>query len=151
MRALFLLGRTIFGGYFLWNGINHFQHRKMLAGYAGSKGTPAPETAVPASGGLLVTGGASIIAGMNTRQGLLAIVAFLVPVSLQMHRFWDVEDPSARQAEMINFTKNMALVGAALMLMQLPTPWPDSVDEARAPREDMYVHLAGRELRALPH
>ncbi len=151
MRALFLLGRTVFGGFFLWNGLNHFQNRRMLAGYAGSKGTPAPGTAVPATGGLLVTAGTSIITGTNARRGLALVVAFLVPVSLQMHRFWDAEDPAERQAELINFTKNMALVGAALMMMQIPEPWPLSVDAARrVPREDMYVRMAGRDLRALP-
>jgi putative oxidoreductase len=34
-----------------------------------------------------------------------------------MHDFWKVEDPQRRQAEMINFSKNMALLGAALALM----------------------------------
>jgi len=153
MRALFLLGRSIFGGYFLWNGLNHFQHRRMLAGYASAKGTPAADRAVPATGAMLVAAGASIIAGVNPRQGLALLVAFLVPVSVQMHRFWEVEDPAQRQAEMINFTKNMALVGAALMLMERPQPWPASLDQARfgpEPEEDMYVHIAGRELRALP-
>jgi hypothetical protein len=44
----------------------------------------------------------------------------------------------------------MALVGAALALMQIEEPWPIGVDEARRANEDMYVHLGGRDLRALP-
>jgi hypothetical protein len=51
--------------------------------------------------------------------------------------------------EMINFTKNLALVGAALALMQIPEPWPVSIDAARR-EEEMYVRLGGRDLRALP-
>jgi putative oxidoreductase len=150
MRAWFVLGRAIFGGYFLYNGINHLVNRKMMSQYAAGKGVANADVAVPATGGLLILGGLSVLAGLKPRQGLAAIITFLVPVSLQMHRFWDVEDPQARMTEMINFTKNMALVGAALTMMQIEEPWPIGVDDARAADEDMYVHLGGRELRALP-
>jgi hypothetical protein len=34
-----------------------------------------------------------------------------------MHDFWRVQDPEKRQSEMINFTKNMALLGGSLALM----------------------------------
>jgi len=150
MRALFVLGRAIFGGYFVWSGLNHFLNRESMSRYAEGKGVTAPDTAVPASGAMIVAGGASVLAGIKPRQGLALIIGFLVPVSLQMHRFWELQDPAQRMSEMINFTKNMALVGAALALMQIDEPWPISVDEARAADEDMYVRLGGRDLRALP-
>jgi hypothetical protein len=51
---------------------------------------------------------------------------------------------------MINFMKNMALVGAALTMMQIEEPWPASVDAARAADEEMFVQLGGREFRSLP-
>lgn len=149
MRALFVLGRAIFGGYFVYNGINHFRNQEMMSQYAAHKGVAAPETAVPASGALILAGGLSVLAGLRPRQGLAAIIGFLIPVSLQMHRYWDVEDPQQRMAEMVNFTKNMALIGAALMMMQIQEPWPVSIDAARKD-EEMYVRLGGRDLRALP-
>jgi putative oxidoreductase len=152
MRALFLLGRAMFGGYFAWNGLNHFLNRRMLSQYAAGKSVAAPETAVQASGAMILAGGVSVAAGIKPRQGLALIVGFLVPVSLQMHRFWEIEDPSQRMSEMVNFTKNMALVGAALALMQVDEPWPLSVDalRSRSEEEEMYVRLGGRDLRALP-
>ena len=157
MRALFVLGRAIFGGYFAYNGVNHFVNEKMLSQYAQSKGVTAPDLAVQGSGALLVAGGLSVIAGVKPRKGLAAIIGFLIPVSFQMHRFWEVEDPSQRMAEMVNFTKNMALVGAAMTMMQLEEPWPVSVDELRGREEEiggleeeMYVRMGGRDLRALP-
>jgi uncharacterized membrane protein YphA (DoxX/SURF4 family) len=150
MRALFVLGRTIFGGYFAWSGLNHFLEEKQLSQYAGAKGVAAPDAAVTGSGALILAGGLSVMAGIKPRQGLAAIVAFLIPVTMQMHRFWDVRDPQQRMNEMINFSKNMALVGAALMMMQLDEPWPASVDAARHENEDMYVRLGGRDLRGLP-
>jgi putative oxidoreductase len=150
MRALFILGRAMFGGYFVWSGLNHFLNQQSMSQYAAANGVAAPETAVPASGAMILVGGLSVMAGVKPRQGLALIVGFLVPVSLQMHRFWEIDDPSRRMSETINFSKNMALVGAALALMQLSEPWPVSVDAARSPDEEMYVRLGGRDLRALP-
>jgi len=149
MRLWHVIGRTIFGGFFLYNGINHLKNSAGMAQYAGAKGVPAAEQAVQATGALLIGGGLSVLAGAKPRQGLAAIVAFLLPVTLQMHRFWDEQDPQARQAEMINFMKNVALIGAALTMMGIDEPWPASVDKARQ-EEDMYVQLGGRELRSLP-
>jgi uncharacterized membrane protein YphA (DoxX/SURF4 family) len=150
MRTLFVLGRTIFGGFFAYSGINHLQHAQSMGHYAGAKGVPAPEQAVQVSGALLLAGGLSVMTGFKPRQGLAAIVAFLVPVSFQMHRFWEEADAQTRQGEMVHFMKNMALVGAALSLMQVAEPWPASIDAARAADEDMYIRLGGRDLRALP-
>jgi len=48
-------------------------------------------------------------------------------VSFQMHSYWKVDDAQMKQIDMINFTKNMALVGALLMFLLLPPPWPMSL------------------------
>src|SRR4051812_27373135 len=57
--AALLAGRAIFGGYFLYNGINHFVNRNALVEHARAKGVAAPGTAVAASGLMLAAGGAS--------------------------------------------------------------------------------------------
>jgi putative oxidoreductase len=126
MKAAFLLGRTILGGFFLYNGINHFKARESMSQYAGAKGVPMAKIAVPASGSLLVVGGASLLLGVKPRWGALAILTFLAGVSPVMHDFWKVEDANQRMNEMINFSKNMALAGAALALMGVEE-WPLSV------------------------
>jgi len=149
MRALFVLGRAIFGGFFVFNGVNHLQHAKGMAQYASAKGVPAAQQAVQATGLMLIAGGLSIVTGIKPRQGLATLIGFLVPVTLQMHRFWDEKDPEARQREMTHFLKNMALVGASLALMEIREPWPVSVDRARA-NEEMLIRLGGRDLHALP-
>jgi putative oxidoreductase len=122
MRALFVLGRMVFGGFFAYNGVNHFLHRKTMGQYAAAKGVPAPETAVPATGAMLLAGGASIMAGLRPRQGLAAVIGFLVPVTFQMHRFWEHQDPAQRMNELTHFSKNVALLGAALSLAGARVP-----------------------------
>ena len=150
MKLPFLLGRVVFGGYFISAGVNHFKEREHMKQYAAAKGVPMPDVAVTATGAVLVLGGASILLGIKPKWGAAALIGFLAGVSPIMHNFWAIEDPQQREADMINFTKNMALVGAALTMMQIEEPWPIGVDDARAADEDMYVHLGGRELRALP-
>jgi putative oxidoreductase len=126
--ALFLLGRLIFGSYFLYNGINHFTQTDMLTAYARSKNVAQPELAVLGSGALLVAGGLSVITGVQPRFGAAAITAFLLGVSPKMHDYWNVSDPQQRMAEMVNFTKNMALVGGAFLAAGQPRPWGYSLE-----------------------
>jgi len=121
-----LLGRAIFGGYFLYNGINHFLNKDMMAGYAQSKGVRAPHVAVPGSGLLLILGGLSLLTGYKPKLGAAMVGTFLAGVSPSMHAFWSESDPQARQMEMIQFLKNMGLLGGALIAASGPEPWPYS-------------------------
>ena len=127
MKAAFFLGRAIFGGFFLYSGINHMLKRDAMAQYAAVKGVPSPEAGVLASGALLLLGGASIITGAKPKWGAAALLAFLASVSPMMHDFWNAKDEQSGQNDMIHFSKNMALLGAALALMSVEEPWPASL------------------------
>lgn len=126
MIIAFLIGRIIVGAYYIVSGIRHFTSLNMTAGYAASKGVPAPKLAVAGSGALIVIGGLSILLGYQPVIGVAAVCLFLLGVSPMMHNFWAVQDPMQKMAEMINFTKNMALLGSALMFLAIPQPWPYS-------------------------
>jgi putative oxidoreductase len=124
MEVLFLIGRILYGGFFLYNAFNHFLNFKMVSGYAASKGVAAPGFAAIIGGILLFLGGVSMILGLFPYYGVLCLVLFLVPVSFRMHAFWAVEDPQAKAMEQVNFSKNMGLLGAALMMLVLGQNWP---------------------------
>ena len=126
MRVPFLLGRALFGGYFIMSGINHFKQTRQLARYAGEKGVPKPGIAVRATGAMLIAGGASILLGFKPKLGATVLIGFLAGVSPIMHDFWN-EDAEQRMNDIINFTKNLALVGGAAALMSVEEPWPASV------------------------
>jgi putative oxidoreductase len=103
MKAPFLIGRLIFGGYFIYNGINHFKQTHALAQYAGTKKVPRPREAVMASGAMMLLGGTSILLGIKPKYGPAAILGFLAGVSPPiMHDFWRREDPNQRMNDMIN-------------------------------------------------
>ena len=127
MKFLSLIGRIIFGGYFLISGVNHFLNSEPMSGYAASKGVPMPTAAVLFSGLLLVAGGALVLIGYQVRIGALLIALFLLPVSIMMHNFWAVP-AEAKQMEMANFMKNMGLLGASLMIASVRF-WPLSLEK----------------------
>jgi len=112
MRIPFLLGRILFGGYFTMSGVNHFKQTKQLAQHASAKGVPKPDLAVLATGAALIAGGTSILLGFKPKVGTAAIMGFLTGVSPIMHDFWKQERSEQRMNDMINFTKNLALVEA---------------------------------------
>jgi putative oxidoreductase len=132
MKVPFLLGRLIYGGFFLYNGIHHFQELETLSNYAESKNVPAAKLGVAATGTALIVGGASILLGVKPKLGTLAIMGFLAGVSPIMHDFWREEDPNQRMNDMINFMKNVALLGGAMALMGVEEPWPASVPVGRS-------------------
>jgi uncharacterized membrane protein YphA (DoxX/SURF4 family) len=120
---VFLLGRILYGGFFIVGGLNHFMHLGMMSGFVASKGVPAGKVAIVVSGLLIIFGGACIVLGCRPELGVLAIVVFLVPVTFMMHAYWQETEPMQRINQRVNFQKNLALLGAALMLLIIPRPW----------------------------
>jgi putative oxidoreductase len=145
-KAPFLAGRILFGGFFLYNGINHFVRHGQMKQYASSKGVPAPGLAISGTGLALIAGGASLVTGVKPKLGAAAIAGFLAGVSPKMHDFWRVHEPNQRMVEMINFSKNLALLGAALALMEVKEPWRASIESARQPHG---LRRVGRAVRGL--
>jgi uncharacterized membrane protein YphA (DoxX/SURF4 family) len=127
MKAPFLLGRLLFGGYFIMAGINHFRQTGPLSQYAASKKVPKPDIAVRATGTMLLAGGTSILLGVKPKLGAAAILGFLAGVSPVMHDFWKQTSPEQRMNDRVNFAKNVALAGGAIALMGVEEPWPASV------------------------
>ena len=127
IAILLLIGRILYGGFFLMSGVNHFIKLNSYKPYAASKGVPAPGLAVAGSGLLILLGGLSVLLGFLPHIGLLLIVIFLVVTTPKMHAYWTLTDPMAKMGDQVNFMKNVALLGAALALAAIPQPWPMSL------------------------
>ena len=109
------------------NAWNHFTHLDGLTAFAESKGVSSVRGAVFVGGVLLLLGGLGIVFGIAPAASLLLLLIFLVPVTFKMHAYWKVADPNMRMGEQVNFYKNLALIGALLMLYAIPTPWAYNV------------------------
>ncbi|HEU4718387.1 MAG TPA: DoxX family protein [Bacteroidia bacterium] len=114
MKAIVLTGRILFSLIFLLSVMGHFSQPSIA--YAASAGVPAASFLVPLSGVIAAAGALSIILGYKAKWGAWLIVLFLIPVTFMMHAFWKATDPVAQQMQMVMFMKNIALLGAALLI-----------------------------------
>ncbi len=126
MKYLVLLGRILYSAIFLMSGPGHFTQKSI--GYAAAQGVPLASLAVPFSGALAIIGGLSILLGYKAKYGAWLLVLFLIPVTFMMHRFWGVADPMMAMMQQVNFMKNIAMLGAALLIAHLGTG-PLSLDD----------------------
>src|SRR5258706_589141 len=113
MLYAFLAGRILFAFFHLSSGFNHFKSLDEYAKHAASKKVPAPKLAILGSGLLLLAGGLSILLGFRAEIGVAALAVFYLGVTPLMHNFWAAA-PDKKQNELINFMKNVALLGASL-------------------------------------
>ncbi|WP_224337191.1 DoxX family protein [Haloprofundus halobius] len=121
----FLLGRVLFGGVLAFSGLNHFLDTESMVGYAQAKGVPTPGLAVPFTGGMLLFGGVGIALGLLPTLAAGALVVFLLVTTPLMHDFW-AAPAEQQQSELINFLKNVAMLGGALAFLALSAAgsWP---------------------------
>lgn len=116
---LFRLGRLLFGGVLAFNAIDNLRNLEGRIAYAEAKGAPRPDISVPAISGGLLAGSIGIALWRLPSAAAAGVVGFLAGVTPVMHDFWNEDDPEGYQQEMIQFLKNVALLGAALALLGL--------------------------------
>lgn len=126
MEILHLVGRMMFGGFFVVSGLRHLLNVGEMKGYAASKGVPAPALAVVGTGLMLLGGGLSVLLGYWPEVGLWLLIVFLLTGAFKMHNYWAVPEEE-KAAEEVNFWKNIALAGAALMMLMGVGDWPYSL------------------------
>ena len=123
-----LIGRILVAAIFLWSGIGKIGGFAGTAGYMASKGLPMAEVLLVIT--IIVEIGAAlmIIIGYKARLGALALLLWMIPVTLIFHAFWAPGMPAGEvQMQTINFFKNLGLMGAMLLLIGFGSG-PYSVD-----------------------
>ena len=116
MDILVLIGRILFASLFIQSGIGHLTQTKNMAAYAQSRGVPAAQQLTLISGVQLLVGSLMVLFGVWADLGALLLFLFLIPTAVLMHGFWREKDQQSRLTEMVQFNKDLALGGAALML-----------------------------------
>jgi uncharacterized membrane protein YphA (DoxX/SURF4 family) len=117
MDVVLLIGRVLFAALFLGSAFGHLTQTDSMAGYAASRGVPMARPATLVTGVLILLGGLSVLLGVWGDLGALLLLVFLLPTAFLMHGFWGETDPTAKQAEMVHFNKDVALAGAALAFL----------------------------------
>jgi putative oxidoreductase len=124
-RYLVPLGRILMSLIFLQTLLVHFSPGTFA--YAAQQGVPLPNILVPLSGVMAIAGGLSIAFGYHARVGAALLIAFLLPVTLSMHRFWNVPDPMMADMQRVMFMKNVSILGGLMLLAHFGAG-PTSVD-----------------------
>jgi putative oxidoreductase len=114
MKIIVLIGRILFSLNFIMAFMSHFSAQGV--GYAQMMHVPMAGFLVPFSGVMAVVGGLSVLLGYKAKWGAWLLVIFLIPVTFLMHAFWNVTDQMMMQMQMAIFMKNMAMLGAALLI-----------------------------------
>ena len=70
---------------------------------------------VQLNGLVQVIGGLLLAAGKLPRLSALLLAGSLVPTTLAGHRFWEEDDPEAKQQQQVHFFKNVSLLGGLLI------------------------------------
>lgn len=114
MKFIALIGRILFSAIFITKSFEHFS--RATIDWATKEGVPAASYLVPIAGVIALIGGLSILFGYKARFGAWLLVIFLIPTTLAMHKFWSADSVFAVTMHQYCFMKNVAMLGAALMI-----------------------------------
>lgn len=96
--------------------VDGFENNEKRVEVARSKGVPAPEILVPFVTAVLLVANLGILFWKFPRASAGALVAFFVGTTPSIHNFWTMEGKE-RQNNKINFLKNIALLGGAIVFL----------------------------------
>lgn len=127
-----VLGRILLCTIFLLSAVgNKIPNFRAVAGAMESEGVPAPQLMLAGAIVFLIAGSLSVILGYRGRIGAGLLLVFLVLATYYFHDFWTVTDPQAQQEQMLQFLKNLGLMGAMLLVIANGTG-PMSLDARSA-------------------
>jgi putative oxidoreductase len=112
-----VLSRVMIATIFLMSAMgNKIPKFSDVAGYMASEGVPLPQFKLVGAIVFLIAGSLSIIAGYKVRIGAGLLLVFLLLATYFFHDFWTFEGQE-QQMQMIQFMKNLSLMGTMLFLM----------------------------------
>jgi putative oxidoreductase len=114
--ATALVGRLLIGAIFLLSGFAKLTDTSGTVAHMEAAGLPYASTLAIIAGIAELAGGASLVFGFLTRIGALGLILFMIPTTIIFHGFWSFEG-AEQQAQMINFMKNLAIIGGLALII----------------------------------
>ena len=114
---LTLASRVMIAAIFFMSAIgNKIPNFTGVAQYMAKEGVPFPRIMLAGAILFLIAGSLSIMAGYKTRIGASLLLVFLIAATYYFHDFWNFQGDE-RQPQMIQFMKNLSLMGTMLFLI----------------------------------
>ena len=113
-----ITGRVLLCVIFLMAAVgNKIPHFSNVAQLMDSKGIPQPKLMLVGAIVFLLAGSLSVITGYRARIGALLLLVFLALATYYFHNFWAIAEAKAQQEQMIQFMKNLSMMGAMLFII----------------------------------
>ena len=127
------LGRLMIVTIFVMSAAGHkIPHFADVVKEMETKGVPQPGIMLVGAITFLVVGGFLVLFGFKARFGAFLLFMFLFVVTYYFHAFWKVPE-AMKQAETINFMKNLSLMGTMVFIIANGAG-AGSIDAVRAAR-----------------
>lgn len=116
MGLVKILARMCMSGIFIVGGYGAFSEPGQRPKRLQNVGLPESEELVKLNGGTMMGAGVTLGLGIFPRLSALTLIGTLIPTTLAGHSFWLETDPKTRQAQTIQFCKNLGLIGGLLLV-----------------------------------
>jgi len=114
-KWMLLLGRLLMSAIFISSGLKKLTIFSGVAGDMANRHIPLAAVALAITLIIEIVGGLMVLTGFKARYAALVIFLWLIPVTLVYHHFWGIPE-AAKEDQMINFLKNVAIMGGLLIL-----------------------------------
>ena len=114
--ALIVIGRVIFGAFFLIAGIRNFLHFGERRQVATNYGWLLPAQLMAAGFAIQLLGGLALVAGIWTVPAAIALIVFLVPATSLYHNLFMFQGKE-RDPHLYLTLVNITLVGGLLLVI----------------------------------
>jgi len=125
MNALRHLARSMLSSIFIVGGLDAIGHpdakakaAEAVTGPLRKKVLPLPasdRTLVRLNGAVQVGAGALLATSRMRRLASIALIGSIVPTTLAGHRFWEEPEEEGRSAQLLQFAKNLGLLGGLIL------------------------------------
>lgn len=115
------MSQILLAGIFVKGGADAFMQPggkvKLVAEANLSAGLPNPRTAVELNGLAMMVGGTMLALDIAPKLAAAGLLCSLIPTTVVGHAFWKAPDEAARNAQQIQFLKNLGLLGGLLLIL----------------------------------
>lgn len=119
-ETLVIIGRVLIAVIFIRGGLMNAwkPHPHQIAAAAGIR-LPYPKLMVRLNAANMFVGGVLLGFGIAPQLGALLLIGSMIPTTLSAHQFWKETEPGPQRMKLLEFLKNVAIVGGLLVVFAL--------------------------------
>jgi len=111
-----LVARILIAAIFIMSGIAKLTDPAGTAEHMVKAGIPAADSLVYVAAFAEIAGGIAVLFGFLTRLAGVGLIILMIITTIAFHHFWTLTGDE-QKAQMINFMKNLAIIGGLFMLV----------------------------------